>query len=203
MTLFTHPISTFFAGMAVALGGIAWLLGATKMPNNTASYVESYHREIEKSSYASLEAESPAEVAALNRFKGFLMGIGNAKYIAENTLKVYSSEAYLDDTLVIHHGAAKIEDYFVKTAGKMTHCEVKIDQVARSGVDYYVRWTMIFEAPALSGGQAVHSIGVSQVRFNREGKVVFHQDFWDAGRNFFGQLPIAGSVEGFIRKRLE
>jgi len=75
--------------------------------------------------------------------------------------------------------------------------------VARSGADYYVRWTMIFAAPALSGGQPVHSIGISQIRLNREGKVEFHQDFWDSGKNFFAQLPVIGGGVGYVRNRLK
>ena len=77
------------------------------------------------------------------------------------------------------------------------------DDVARSGNDYYIRWTMVFAAPVLSGGQPVHSIGISQIRLNREGKVEFHQDFWDSGKNFFAHLPVVNRIIGLVRNRLE
>jgi hypothetical protein len=143
------------------------------------------------------------EEAALERFKGFLMGIGNAAYIRENTRKVYSADAFLDDTLLAHTGSAAIEEYFVRTAGNMKSCKVTIDDVSKSGENYYVRWTMTLSAPAMSAGSEVSSIGISQVRFNSDGKVAFHQDFWDSGRNFYAHLPVAGGVIGFIRKRIE
>ncbi|MEO5713899.1 MAG: nuclear transport factor 2 family protein [Luteolibacter sp.] len=189
--------------MFATLALIGWLVGSSTAPNDSAAFIAAYHQEIGKTGTSGFTGGGPDEAAALERFKGFLKGIGNAKFITDNTLKVYASDAFLDDTLVVHHGAAAIEEYFVKTAANMSHCEVTIDDVSKSGENYYVRWTMIFRAPAMSGGQPVHSVGISQVRFNREGKVAFHQDFWDSGKNFYAHLPVAGGVIGFIRKRLQ
>ncbi len=189
--------------MLVTLGILGWLLHRNAPSNSSAGFVATYQKQMEKAAAAGSVASGADEEASLERFKSFLKGIGDANFIKENTLKVYAADAFLDDTLVVHHGAAAIEDYFVNTAGNMTSCEVTIDDVAKSGSDFYVRWTMVFAAPAMSGGQPVHSVGISQVRFNRDGRVVFHQDFWDSGKNFFAHLPVAGGVIGFIRKRLE
>ena len=46
-------------------------------------------------------------------------------------------------------------------------------------------------------------MGVSQIRFNREGKVAFHQDFWDSGKNFYAHLPVIGGAVGLCRQALE
>ncbi|MEO8614105.1 MAG: nuclear transport factor 2 family protein [Luteolibacter sp.] len=200
---FTHPLTTFFAGVFVTLAFLGWLLNSSAGPNQSAGFIAAYHQQIEKTGSSGFIPGGPGEAVALERFEGFLKGIGNAQFIRENTLHVYAADAFLDDTLVVHHGAASIEEYFVKTAGNMTSCEVTIDDVSKSGENYYVRWTMVFAAPAMSGGEPVHSVGISQVRFDREGKVAFHQDFWDSGKNFYAQLPVAGGVIGFIRKRLE
>lgn len=150
-----------------------------------------------------MESDSEAEKAALSRFTAFLQGIGTVEYVRENTSKVYAQDAFLDDTLIVHRGAAEIEKYFVKTSQTMTSYQVTIDDVAKSNGHYYVRWTMVFAAPALSGGKPVHSIGISHVCFNQEGKVVVHQDFWDSGKNFYAHLPVVGGAVGFVKKRLE
>jgi hypothetical protein len=202
-SIFTHPFATFVAGLLVALGAVFLLLGFSAAPNESAAGVAAYRSSMAKVAASGLEADGPGEKAALERFKSFLQGIGDEKYVRENTLKIYAADAYLDDTLVVHHGGAEIEAYFLKTSEMMTHYEVTIDDVARSGNDYYIRWTMIFAAPALSGGKPVHSVGISQIRFNREGKVEFHQDFWDSGKNFYAHLPLVGGAIGLVRKRLE
>lgn len=203
LSILTHPLSTFVGGMIVAVAAIFLFLNSCAAPNDSANVVAAYRERMAKVRPSGLEAGSPGEKAALERFKGFLQGIGNVDFVRENTLKVYAADAYLDDTLVVHHGAAEIEAYFVQTSETMTSYQVTIDDVARSADDYYVRWTMVFSAPALSGGKPVHSIGVSQIRLDRDGKVAFHQDFWDSGKNFYGHLPAIGGAVGYVRKRLE
>lgn len=202
-TVLFHPIFTFCTGLILALAMMLLLLSSCASPNRSEQELASYRKALDGVAPSGLVAGSPGEEAALERFKGFLKGIGDKKFIQENTLKAYAADAYLDDTLVVHHGAAEIQAYFIKTSETMTSFQVTIDDVARSGEDYYVRWTMIFSAPALSSGTPVHSVGISQVRFNRDGKVEFHRDFWDSGKNFYAHLPVVGGAVGFVRKRLE
>ncbi len=202
-SIFSHPLATFVAGLFVAVLAVFLLLKSNAAPNRSAAAVSEYHSRMEKVTPSGLEEGGPGEQAALERFKKFLQGIGDVKFVRDQTLKVYAADAYLDDTLVVHHGASEIEAYFVKTSETMKSYQVTIDDLARSGDNYYVRWTMIFSAPALSGGEPVHSIGISHIRFNREGRVEFHQDFWDSGKNFYGHLPVVSGAVGFVRKRLE
>lgn len=203
LSILFHPVSTFVAGLLAGVGGILLLLNSCAVRNQSAEAVDAYRSSMAKVAPGGLEPGSAAEKAAIARFTSFLQGIGDANSVHENTAKVYSEDAYLDDTLVTHHGSAEIEAYFAETSATMTSYQLTIDDVARSGDDYYFRWTMVFAAPALSGGKPLHSVGVSQVRFNREGKVAFHQDFWDSGRNFYAHLPVVGGAVGFVRKRLE
>jgi hypothetical protein len=202
VSLFTHPISTFVVGLLVALVAIFLLLNSCAAPNRSAADVTAYRERVKQAAGSGVEPDSPAEKAAIQRVTSFLQGIGSADYVRENTAKVYASDAYFDDTLTVHRGAGEIESYFVKTSQTMTSYQVTIDDVAKSNGNYYIRWTMVFAAPALSGGQAVHSSGISQVCFNSEGKVSFHQDFWDSGKNFYAHLPVVGGAIGYVKKRL-
>jgi hypothetical protein len=202
-SLIFHPATTFVAGMIVVLAAILLLLSSCAAPNTSAADVAAYREVMEKVPPGGLAPGSPAETAALDRFKNFLKGIGDVNYVRENTSKAYSKDAWLDDTLVVHRGAAEIEKYFIQTSETMTSYQVTIDDVARSGDNYYVRWTMIFSAPALSGGEAVHSVGISQVKFDNDGKVAMHKDFWDSGTNFYAHLPVVGGAVGYVKKRLE
>ena len=197
-----HPLATFVAGLLAALVALVFLLISCTPRNTSEADVAFYRDKMGKTPRMELAEGSAEEKAALERFKAFLQGIGNVSFVQENTRKVYAADAYLDDTLLRHDGAAAIEEYFVKTSQTMTSYHVAIDDVARSGSDYYVRWSMVFAAPALRGGKPVHSVGVSQIRFNAEGKVAFHQDFWDSGKNFYAHLPMVGGAVGIVRGRL-
>ena len=193
-----HPITTFFAGAVLALVGLGIYLVKAGGPNTTAEAVADYKMALE-----SPESAEQGSREAVERFSKFLQGIGSQEFIRENTAEVYAKNAYLNDTLVTHRGAEAIEAYFAKTAETVTSISVDIDDVVQSGLDFYVRWTMIFAAPALGKGLPVHSVGISQVRFDGEGKVTMHQDFWDSGTNIFAQIPVSGVVIDAIRKRME
>lgn len=198
-----YPVTSFTGGLMVAFGAVFLFLGCSAGPNQSETVVNTYKSALGKVPPSGLKPGGASEEAALARFKEFLQGIGNQEFVRKNTLNVYAANAYLDDTLAVHHGAAEIEAYFLKTSKTVTSYRVTIDDTARARDDFYIRWTMVFAAPALSGGEPVHSTGISHIRFNRDGKVAFHQDFWDSGRNFYSHLPGVGGAIGFVRKRLQ
>lgn len=186
--------------IALALLVILILIPACSPNPDTTKRVKEY-----KTSLSATKAGASANPSgeSLAAFTTFLQKIGDKDYVRENTSKVYAEDAYLNDTLVTHHGSDEIMAYFLETAETMTQYEVTIDDIASSGAEHYVRWTMTFTAPKLNGGKPVESCGVSHVRVNREGKVVMHQDFWDSGMNIYGQIPVVGGVIESIRSRFE
>ncbi|PKU22266.1 nuclear transport factor 2 family protein [Telmatospirillum siberiense] len=63
----------------------------------------------------------------------------------------------------------------------------------------YLRWH--FSATLLRGGPIALE-GMSEVRFDATGKVILHQDHWDAGTQVYGRIPVLGAAIRLIRKRL-
>ena len=170
-------------------------------PNpNTGQRVAEYNKVLKDTARI---ADNQKAAEGLKAFGTFLTKISNKEYVRQNTGVVYAPNAYLNDTLVTHHGAEQIKAYFLKTAETMTSYKVTIDDTASAGNEHYVRWTMIFSAPKLNGGKPVESVGMSHVRFNKEGQVIMHQDYWDSGLNIYGQIPIVGGLIETIRRRLE
>jgi hypothetical protein len=108
--------------------------------------------------------------------------------------RVYAPSAYLNDTLVAIEGADKIRDYFARSAERTRALKVQFLEVARTGIDYYVRWEMTIDAPGLGGGQPVVSYGVSQLRFDPQGRILIHKDFWDSATGLWEYAPIVGPV---------
>jgi steroid Delta-isomerase len=44
--------------------------------------------------------------------------------------------------------------------------------------------------------------GVSHIRFNPEGKVNYHRDYWDAAEELYEKLPLVGALMRFLKKRM-
>ncbi len=187
----------------MALIVLSLLLNSCAGPNDSAQLVKDYQAAMLKAGSEGPAAGSAKEKAAIQRFCDFLKNIGDQDYLERETSNAYAEGAYLDDTIVTHYGPEEIKKYFLQTAETMSSFELNILDTARSGPDHYIRWEMIFSAPKLSGGSPIHSVGMSQVRFDAQGKVAFHQDFWDSGKNIYGKIPIVGGLIHTIRNRMK
>ena len=198
-----HPVTTFLAGILLAVIALGLILSSYSGPNQTKESVVTYRNAMSKDEEVGPVAGSTGEKEALEHFSNFLRNVGKKDYLESNTARVYAPGAYLNDTLATHYGPNEIKAYFLKTADTMTSFEVQIDDTSRSGPDHYIRWTMIFSAPKLGGGEPIHSVGISQVRFNNKGQVNFHQDFWDSGQNIYRQIPLVGGFIGIVQKQMK
>jgi hypothetical protein len=143
-------------------------------------------------------ADTAALDAAVGRLKDYYKEV-TQESVAELTRLVYADNAYLCDTLHIAHGADEIEAYFRKTAERVSAMRVDILDYTNAGREVYARWTMTIAAPELENGRPVTTFGLSHFRFDAEGKVILHQDFWDASAGFFEQLPVLGGILSRIR----
>lgn len=148
------------------------------------------------------EAGSSQEAVALDRFKQFFSDM-TPERVRNECASVYAEGAILHDTLVTHQGLDEVVPYFVKTAERSSGVSVVVDQVIREGVDFYVRWTMdICWSAFRYKGQTTRSVGMSHLRFDSEGKVILHHDFWDSASGFFAYLPIIGGLIRWVKKRV-
>ena len=144
---------------------------------------------------------SASERAAINRFENFLAHL-DEKTAREDTEKVYAPDAFLNDTLKTLHGSPAIRDYFIKTAQGLDSMTVTFDDLAVSGKNYYFRWTMETRMKHLARGKTIRTIGVTLVRFDPQGRVLIHQDFWDSAQGVWDHVPILGTVIRWIQAKI-
>jgi hypothetical protein len=167
-----------------------------------ADAVDSFQKALEEASRIQGPApESPAERQAIARFENFLSHL-DEQTAREETEKVYATDAFLNDTLKTIHGSPAIREYFIKTAQGLDGMTVRFNDVARSGGTYYFRWTMDTRMKHLARGKTVRTIGVTLVRFDPQGRVLVHQDYWDSSQGVWEHVPVMGSVIRWIRSRL-
>lgn len=44
--------------------------------------------------------------------------------------------------------------------------------------------------------------GASRIRFDEQGRITEHIDYWDSGEYFYARLPVVGAVVRFIKRRV-
>ena len=146
------------------------------------------------------EAGSPDEVEAIARFTEFLRE-WDPVTIADSVRSVYASDAYFNDTIKEISTNEEVAHYLAESLAATELVRIEVNDVARSGVDYYFRWVMDIKFRNLNNGAWTQSEGMSQIRFDREGKVVMHRDFWDADGGLFAYMPVVGSLLRWIKGR--
>ncbi|MFZ9920997.1 MAG: nuclear transport factor 2 family protein [Terrimicrobiaceae bacterium] len=176
-------------GLVVALAGCGTPRG------------EGYPAEFQKAATATPGANlsSSDGEAAIARFRGFFENV-TTESIRKETNDLYAEDVWFNDTLKTLRGRAAVEAYFLKTMEHVDSFQTKVDDVARSGSDFYVRWTMDIRFKGAK--EPVRTIGVTLLRFDRDGRAVLHQDFWDPAAGFYEHLPVLGGVMRWIKSKI-
>jgi hypothetical protein len=146
-----------------------------------------------------MEPGSEVEHAALERFDAFYTEY-SAEAIREGVRGLYAEDAWFGDPFHVVQGIDAIEHYFLVMAEPVEHCTFTVDSMQRSGKDYFARWTMRLESKAAKD-EIIEAIGMSHVRFNTDGKIVFQQDYWDTSA-MFDRLPVVGYWTRLVKNRI-
>jgi hypothetical protein len=112
--------------------------------------------------------------------------------------ETYAANVWFNDTIATKVGISAVAAYLLRTAQDTPEVRATIDDVAVSGSDCYVRWTMHVRTPNLAGGKPIVTSGISQLRFDREGRIILHQDYWNPAAGIYQHLPVIGLVLRYI-----
>ncbi|HMP74379.1 MAG TPA: nuclear transport factor 2 family protein [Kiritimatiellia bacterium] len=160
-----------------------------------------------RATLARLDGEAGEEVPeavrreGLERFSG-MWSVLTEEGVRERIRSVYADDVWFNDTVHTITEVGALEGYLVATANRVVSCEVVIEQVVHEGRDTFVRWWMTVVTPNGGPEDPMISAGMSHLRFNGEGKVVLHQDFWDAAGGLYEHIPGVGWLLRQIRARL-
>ena len=122
--------------------------------------------------------------------------------LAQKTTQVYAEEVYFRDAFRQLSSAAAIRDYMLSGLEPLTDAAFVFNRVVRSGGEFYIDWTMRLDFKSTAPGTWEESIGMSHIRYNSEGKVIFHQDYWDPTDIVYRRIPIARQLIAYTKKKM-
>ncbi len=120
--------------------------------------------------------------------------------VAAAAPELYAENAYFNDGFAEIEGADKIAEYLARTAGEVVSFDIEVHDVVHGERDAYVRWTMRFTTKK---ARTIVAPGVSQLRFDGDGRIILHRDYWDASGALATFVPIVPNVLKSIRNRLK
>jgi hypothetical protein len=97
----------------------------------------------------------------------------------------------------------KVVTHFDSLGKAGTTVEVEMHQTLISGPDVYLVWSMRARFKPLLRTVESDTLGITHLRFNDQGQVILHQDFWDSGLGFYSHVPFLGGVVKAVNKRFQ
>ena len=186
----------------LAVGALALLLGGCGGPaaKSAEEINASYEQALARTAPLAVEVAGGDEGArqALTGAED-LFGEMTGAAIRAKVGAVYAPDAYLNDNLAVVQGAPAIGEYFARTAGRVRALRVAFLGVTHAGPDYFARWRMTVESPRLNDGAPMVSYGMTHFRFDGQGRILVHKDFWDAGTGLYEYLPVLRPVLRTVR----
>ncbi len=150
----------------------------------------------------SFTPESDAEAAALRRFADFFGDFAPDR-VARMLDATYAPDVYFNDSLKAIHGSAELTKYLNESAAGVENCKVTIDDITRNkDGEYLVRWKMLIRFRKFAKGRDTWTIGITHLRFAADGRVAYHQDYWDSALGVYQYIPLLGAAIRAIRRRL-
>ncbi|MBN2687499.1 MAG: nuclear transport factor 2 family protein [Deltaproteobacteria bacterium] len=146
-----------------------------------------------------VKAESDEEKKALHQFRDFYEVFSEEK-IRSSVRGLYREDAYFRDGFREVQGIDAIEEYFVSSTEAFLECRFDIQDVAVRDGNYYFRWIMTLVLKR-NKDDPLETAGMSHVRFDEKGKIIFHQDYWDTGI-IYEKIPVLGPIITWIRQRV-
>ena len=147
------------------------------------------------------EQSAPVRNRDLELFIKFLESIGTPGS-AKAASELYSEDIHFSDALILTKDKQVIVKHFSDLEVAGNKVKVTMHQRILSGNDIFLVWSMEARFTPIRREMISDSLGVTHLRFDRNGKVILHQDFWDSTEGFFRHIPVLGSVVNSVRRRV-
>lgn len=95
---------------------------------------------------------------------------------------------------------AALRAYFARIPKMLAENRFVVEDTAIGDDGCYVRWRWEWRRRARDPLRTAP--GVTHVRFDADGRIVYHRDLFDAASAFYETLPVVGSVLRAIKKRI-
>lgn len=114
----------------------------------------------------------------------------------------YSADAYFKDPFNEVRGVAALQRIFRHMFEQLDAPRfVIVDRVVDAGGAVLV-WEFTFRLRSWKAAETQLIRGVSHLKFDAEGKVCWHRDYWDAAEELYAKLPLIGAVIRGLQKKL-
>ncbi|MEY8876275.1 MAG: nuclear transport factor 2 family protein [Leptothrix sp. (in: b-proteobacteria)] len=114
--------------------------------------------------------------------------------------EVYSADAAFKDPFNEVRGIPAIRAIFEHMFRTLRAPRFVVREAIAQGDQACLTWDFLFVSPGLGAdGQCIR--GATHLRFDAQGRVSLHRDYWDAAEELYEKLPLLGALMRWLKKR--
>ncbi len=141
-------------------------------------------------------AQSPAEKVIDNFNK---MNKDNVSQVVDD---FYHEDIEFSDPVETIKGREGIKKYYGNMYKNVKEIKFDFSETITQGDTVVGVWVMTLKTDALNGGEAFQVDGNSVIRF-RDGKVIYHRDYFDMGAFIYERIPVVGWMVRKMKSKLK
>jgi hypothetical protein len=176
------------------------LFGCATNAQNKKQSMESYYQALQATNphrNEILEPGSAKEKEAIERYLSFYRNY-TVDNIKQHMRDVYAPNVYYRDGFKDLQGRDDLEAYLISALPDMHVHSLDLQDMAVHNGEYYLLWTTRFSLR--NKKDIINLTGMTHLRFDKDGRVIFEQGFWDTGV-IYERLPIVGPINRWFKKR--
>lgn len=173
-----------------AVLGLCALLGLAGCGQDEVSYTMRYERQARDARAVTLDVVAADALA--QRFVTTFAHLGQPDFMVAVEQLFSPDLVYVNDVLSQYQRVDQVRAHLAGMSAAVS--DARVDKVAswQQGDSVYVHWRMEYTLHVLGSSRRMASHGISQLKADARGRIVFQQDFWDSNNGLYRQLPVAG-----------
>ena len=112
----------------------------------------------------------------------------------------YSADAYFKDPFNEVRGIAAIQRIFTHMFSQVAEPRFVVTEKVVDEHGAMLIWEFYFRVRLWGKGEAQVMRGVSHLKFDADGKVNYHRDYWDTAEELYMKLPAIGTLMRGLRR---
>ncbi len=115
----------------------------------------------------------------------------------------YDEHVHFSDPMVDLNNRQQVKDYYLNLYKNVQSISWSFSAEINDGMDCALVWKMTLIAKALNSGNPVIVDGVSVIKFGgKEGKAIYHRDYFDMGAFVYEGVPVLGGLIRFVKAKM-
>jgi steroid delta-isomerase len=114
----------------------------------------------------------------------------------------YAPDAYFKDPFNEVRDVASIEQIFAEMYVSLHDPRFVVHSKVEQRDEAFLTWDFNFRIKKYKPDVTQTIRGSSHLKFDEQGRVCYHRDYWDAAEELYEKLPLVGALMRFLKKRV-